>query len=210
MRSTFKVLFYVKKGSAKPNGNLPLMCRLTVDGEIKQFSCKMDVSPHLWDVKNNRASGKSAEAQRINRAVDKIRVEVNRRYQELMQTDGYVTAAKLKDAYLGIGIKQETLLKLFEQHNAEFAKKVGHSRAKGTFQRYITVCKHIREFLPHTYKREDMYSRPRQQVSHKKKAVQILGGYFCEVFQRSGSRSRYFSMGVFGGHTVQRSIMSQK
>lgn len=45
MRSTFKVLFYVKKGSAKPNGNLPLMCRLTVDGEIKQFSCKLDVSP---------------------------------------------------------------------------------------------------------------------------------------------------------------------
>ena len=156
MRSTFKVLFYVKKGSAKPNGNLPLMCRLTVDGEIKQFSCKMDVPPHLWDVKNNRASGKSAEAQRINHAVDKIRVEVNRRYQELMQTDGYVTAAKLKDGYLGIGVKQETLLKLFEQHNAEFAKKVGHSRAKGTFNRYQTVCKHIREFLPHTYKREDI------------------------------------------------------
>ena len=32
MRSTFKVLFYVKKGSEKPNGNLPLMCRITVDG----------------------------------------------------------------------------------------------------------------------------------------------------------------------------------
>ena len=143
MRSTFKVLFYVKKGSEKPNGNLPLMCRLTVDGEIKQFSCKMDVPLRLWDVKNNRASGKSVEAQRINLAVDKIRVEVNRRYQELMQTDGYVTAAKLKDAYLGIGVKQETLLKLFEQHNAEFAKKVGHSRAQGTFRRYQTVCSHI-------------------------------------------------------------------
>jgi hypothetical protein len=35
MRSTFKVVFYVKKGSEKPNGNLPLMRRLTVDGEIK-------------------------------------------------------------------------------------------------------------------------------------------------------------------------------
>ena len=156
MRSTFKVLFYVKKGSEKPNGNLPLMCRITVDGEIKQFSCKMDVPLRLWDVKNNRASGKSVEAQKINIAVDKIRMEVNRRYQELMQADGYVTAAKLKDAYLGIGVKQETLLKLFEQHNAEFAKKVGHSRAKGTFQRYITVCKHLHEFIPHTYKREDI------------------------------------------------------
>ena len=30
MRSTFTVLFYVKKGSEKPNGNLPLMCRITV------------------------------------------------------------------------------------------------------------------------------------------------------------------------------------
>ena len=57
MRSTFKVLFYVKKGSEKPNGNLPLMCRLTVDGEIKQFSCKMDIPLRLWDVKTGRASG---------------------------------------------------------------------------------------------------------------------------------------------------------
>lgn len=107
MRSTFKVLFYVKKGSEKPNGNLPLMCRLTVDGEVKQFSCKMDVPLRLWDVKNNRAPGKSAEAQKINHTIDRIRVDVNRRYQELMQTDGYVTAEKLKNAYLGIGIKQE-------------------------------------------------------------------------------------------------------
>lgn len=156
MRSTFKILMYLKKGSEKPNGNVPLMCRLTVDGEIKQFSCKMDVPPRLWDVKTGRAPGKSIEAQKINHAVDKIRVDVNRRYQEMMQTDGYVTAAKLKDAYLGIGIKQETLLKLFEQHNDEFLKKVGHSRSKGTYTRYRTVCKHIQEFLPHTYNRKDI------------------------------------------------------
>lgn len=89
----------------------------------------MDIPLRLWDVKNNRAAGKSAEAHKINVAIDRIRVDVNRRYQELMQTDGYVTATKLKNAYLGIGVKQETLLKLFEQHNAEFEKKVGYSRA---------------------------------------------------------------------------------
>lgn len=38
MRSTFKVLFYVKKGSAKPNGNLPLMCRITVSTESNALS----------------------------------------------------------------------------------------------------------------------------------------------------------------------------
>lgn len=156
MRSTFRILMYLKKGSEKPNGHVPLMCRLTVDGEFKQFSCKMDVPPRLWDVSTGRASGKSTEAHRINVCVDKIRVDVNRHYQQMMQTDGYVTAAKLKDAYLGIGIKQETLLKLFEQHNSEFLKKVGHSRSAGTYARYRTVCKHIREFLPHTYHRDDI------------------------------------------------------
>ena len=52
--------------------------------------------PKLWDVKTARATGKSAEAQKINAAVDRIRVDVNRRYQELMQSDGYVTAARLR------------------------------------------------------------------------------------------------------------------
>lgn len=149
MRSTCKVLFYVKKGSENRDGNLPLMCCLTVDGEIKRFSCKMDVPLRLWDVETGRASGKSVETQKINLVVDKIRVEVNRYYQELMQTDGYITAAKLKDAYLGVGVKQGTLPKLFEQHNAEFAKRVRCSRAQRTFQRYQRVCNHVWEFLPH-------------------------------------------------------------
>jgi len=156
MRSTFKILFYLKKGSEKPNGNLPLMCRLTVDGKVKQFSCKLDVPPALWDIKSGRASGKSTEAQKINIFVDRIRGDVNRHYQELMQADGYVTAEKLKNAYLGIGVKQETLLKLFEQHNAEFLKKVGHSRTKKSYDHYQSVYNRIREFLSSTCHREDI------------------------------------------------------
>ena len=155
-RSTFKILFYVKKGSERANGYLPLMCRLTVDGEIKQFSCKLDVPPKLWDVKTARATGKSVEAQKINAAVDRIRVDVNRRYQELMQSDGYVTAARLRDVYLGLGVKRETLLKLFEQHNEEFIKKVGHSRVQGTYNRYRTIYKHLCEFVPKVYRRDDI------------------------------------------------------
>ena len=155
-RSTFKILFYVKKGSERANGYLPLMCRLTVDGEIKQFSCKLDVPPKLWDVKTARATGKSVEAQKINAAVDRIRVDVNRRYQELMQSDGYVTAARLRDACLGLGVKRETLLKLFEQHNEEFIKKVGHSRVQGTYNRYRTIYRHLCEFVPKVYRRDDI------------------------------------------------------
>ena len=99
---------------------------------------------------------RAAEAQKINAEVDRIRVDVNRRYQELMQSDGYVTAARLRDACLGLGVKRETLLKLFEQHNEEFIKKVGHSRVQGTYNRYRTIYKHLCEFVPKVYRRDDI------------------------------------------------------
>ena len=37
MKSTFKVLFYLKKGSEKRNGEVTIMARITVDGKICQF-----------------------------------------------------------------------------------------------------------------------------------------------------------------------------
>ena len=57
-RSTFKVLFYLKRQSEQ-NGKVPIMGRITINGTISQFSCKMSVSPALWDTKANKATGKS-------------------------------------------------------------------------------------------------------------------------------------------------------
>lgn len=34
MRSTFKILFYLKKNNTKPDGTVPLMGRITIDGAI--------------------------------------------------------------------------------------------------------------------------------------------------------------------------------
>ena len=51
MRSTFKVLFYLKRNAPKKNGLISVMCRITVNGKIAQFSCKLDVEEKLWNVK---------------------------------------------------------------------------------------------------------------------------------------------------------------
>ena len=64
-RSTFKVLFYVKRQSEK-HGQVPVMGRITINGTMSQFSCKLTVRSTLWDAKANKASGKSLEAQRLN------------------------------------------------------------------------------------------------------------------------------------------------
>ena len=56
MRSTFEVLFYVKKGSEERGGNLPLMCRIPVDGEIKNCAA-------LWGSMKGRPQRSSRESR---------------------------------------------------------------------------------------------------------------------------------------------------
>ena len=51
MKTTFNVLFFLKRDKQKKNGNVPLMCRITVDGNETRFSMKTDIDLGLWDVK---------------------------------------------------------------------------------------------------------------------------------------------------------------
>ena len=53
-RSTFKVLFYVKRQSEK-SGQVPIMGRITINGTMSQFSCKLTVRSSLWDAKAKTA-----------------------------------------------------------------------------------------------------------------------------------------------------------
>lgn len=48
MKSTFKVLFYLKKGSEKKNGEVMIMARITIDGKLCQFSTKQSIQPDNW------------------------------------------------------------------------------------------------------------------------------------------------------------------
>ena len=101
-RSTFKVLFYVKR-QAEKSGQVPVMGRITINGTMSQFSCKLTVRSSLWDAKANKAAGKSLEAQRINEKLENIKTNIGKQYQRLCDRDSYVTAEKVRNAFLGMG-----------------------------------------------------------------------------------------------------------
>ena len=70
MRSTFKTVFYVN-GSKERNGVVPIMGRVTINGTIAQFSCKLSVTKAIWDAKGNiektiADAVKSALSQKAN------------------------------------------------------------------------------------------------------------------------------------------------
>ena len=132
------------------------MCRITVNGKISQFSCKLDVDEKHWDVKTGRMTGRSVVALEANRMLDKIRVGINKAYQDICDKDNYVTAEKVRNAFLGMGMNHETLLAVFRQHNEDYAKQVGKIKSQRSYWKYCTVYNHLSEFIRQRYKVSDI------------------------------------------------------
>ena len=55
-KSTFKILFYLRKNQVNKDGKAGIMIRLSVNGEVSQFSSKLDIELELWDVKSEKLS----------------------------------------------------------------------------------------------------------------------------------------------------------
>ena len=154
-RSTFKVLFYVKRLSEK-HGQVPIMGRITINGTMSQFSCKLSVRSSLWDAKANKASGKSLESQRINEKLENIKTNIGKQYQRLCDRDSYVTAEKVRNAFLGMGDDCRLLLQTFDEYLAGFLKRVGKDRAYSSYEDYRKRRRRLASFLEYEYRVKDI------------------------------------------------------
>ena len=154
-RSTFKVLFYVKRQSEK-SGQVPVMGRITINGTMSQFSCKLTVRSTLWDAKANKASGKSLEAQRLNEKLENIKTNIGKQYQRLCDRDSYVTAERVRNAFLGMGDDCRLLLQTFDEYLAGFLKRVGKDRAYSSYKDYCKRRRRLASFLEYEYHVKDI------------------------------------------------------
>ena len=159
-KSTFKLLFYLKKNELKKNGNAPIMARITIDGTPKTFGTKLEINPNSWDLKHGRVQGKSATALSINQKLDNIRGRIDKIYEDMLKHEGFATAQKVKLSFLGVGVMDDAILKVFNDQNVEFKRLVDkEERSQGTYNKYITVYNHLTEFIKERYHREDMAFR---------------------------------------------------
>lgn len=88
-KSTFSVLFYLKKDKMKKNGLVPIHARITINGKQTQFNTKLEVLETNW--KSGRAIGKSMEIQRLNSMLDDIKANIRSHFHNQLMRDSYVT-----------------------------------------------------------------------------------------------------------------------
>jgi site-specific recombinase XerD len=156
MKSTFKVLFYLKRTAIRKDGKMPIVTRVTVDGIIAQFNTKLEIQPNYWSVKTGKVIGHPSDSKQHNAQLEEIKASLHSIYHELQRKDNYVTAEKVKNEFLGISEHHETLLSLFQKHNEDVKKLIGVNKSAGTYQKYEVTRRHLQKFMQLKYQITDI------------------------------------------------------
>ncbi|MFR9589912.1 MAG: Arm DNA-binding domain-containing protein [Rikenellaceae bacterium] len=156
MSSTFRVLFYLRKNYVNKEGKASIMVRLTIGGDMLQFSSKLDIEPHLWNTATTKVVGKSSEAIRVNAALDNIKSSIISHYRTISDREVVVTAEKVRNAFLGLATKGETLLDIFNKHIEDSEKSIGISITKATVQKYKVTRTRVTDFMKKRYNISDI------------------------------------------------------
>jgi len=155
MSKTFGLLFYLKKNKASASGTLPIYLRITIDGKRTEISTKRTIEIKKWSIEANKAIGRTEDIRELNAYLDSLVSKVYQCQRDLIQDNKEVTTETLKNKFLGIEEKQVTLINLFKDHNKQVERLIGNGYSAGTLERYKTVCKHLQEFMKHTYNVSD-------------------------------------------------------
>jgi site-specific recombinase XerD len=132
------------------------MARVTLNGKIAQFSLKCEVNPSDWNPGTGRAVGKSAAAQKLNGLLDNFRASLTQHYREISDREATVTAEKVRNAFLGLQIRNDSLLDLFDEHCKNLEIQVGKGVSRDTHQKYLRTGSRLRDFMNYKYHISDI------------------------------------------------------
>ena len=130
MRTTFNLLFFLKKTALKKDGTMPIMARITVNGTVAHFSTKLSIHPENWDARSTRAKGRDRDAKEMNLLLSEINSSITMSYYDVKRMEEIITAEQVKNNFLGISDNHETLLTLFKKHNDDLNELVGKTKSK--------------------------------------------------------------------------------
>lgn len=164
-RTTFKICFYIQRSRVAKDGQVPILLRVTINGQRSVTSVNLKVNPKNWNAVAGKSIANTRKDDEVNARLDTIRLRVMQIYREMEFDRETITAQSIVDKYLGRDSKPEImLLDVFREHNDRCHKLAGNGMASATVVRYETSYKHTAAFIESVYRVKDI---PIADVDHK-------------------------------------------
>ena len=213
-KSTFKVLFLIRRNQVNKEGKCAIMIKVTVDGEYERINSTLTIEPELWDSSASKAIGRSSKIAEFNKRIDDMRHVLKEHYYDLLNRHGYVTAEMVKNAYTGVTAKEESLVTLYLQHLEDTKKLVGLSKADPTYKKYERMYRRVVEFMKKKYNITDIPLREikptfitdlefflRTEYKYSQNTVYKCMKFFKQVINK-GIRAGLIFVDPFNGYRI--------
>jgi site-specific recombinase XerD len=164
MNGKMNILFYPKKSETNSDAMVMLYTRITINGKRSEFSLGRRVEEQRWDSRGSKLRGSSLEVSNFNRFLDNVKNRLFEIYDDRLKARLHISAATIKNVYLGKEGKEYMVLEIFKEHNDEVEGLLGKGFTKGTLQRYKAAFKHVSDYIGHKYQQKDV---PVRSVDHK-------------------------------------------
>lgn len=155
-RSTFTLVFYIKRKRLMKNGEAPIYVRITINGQRAEFGLKRSIVSEEWDTARGRSNKKTKDAINLNEYIDEVWNRIHEVRKQLEHEGKEIAAQEIQDRYLGKDTKRKKILELYQEHNDLLEERINKGVAYGTWERHRTSRTHFESFLTYKYKKTDI------------------------------------------------------
>jgi site-specific recombinase XerD len=155
-KSTFSVLFIIKKSKCLKNGEAPICMRITVQGQMAEVMVKRSISIRLWNQAKECSTGKNHWDRELNHYLETVKAKVYQIHRELEIDGRAVTANAIKDRYYGKDENCRTLVEVYNEHNKKCRALIGIDFTKSTVEKFDTSLSHLQEYLKYSYGKDNI------------------------------------------------------
>ena len=155
MLHQFSVLFFLYKSKMNRKGCAPIFCRITLDGERKQFSTGSQLKESSWNVDKQRCKGNSVDANIINDNLNELYRKFMQAHHEIVKEKPIYYLEDVFNRFTGSDKQYTTLLKAFDYHNAKMKSLIGKDYVQATYDKFVVIQTHVKNFITHQYNRPD-------------------------------------------------------
>ncbi len=158
-RTSFSVLFFIKKSKVLQNGEAPIYGRITYNGSRSDFSIKRTIPIDQWDQKSGSAKGRNQHNKNINNYLDQLMYKAYHEQLNLSNRDEFVTAMAIKNKMFGIDKENKMILEVYDEHNKSLKKGIDITISNNTYKRHKTSRDHVARFIQNNKKANDINLR---------------------------------------------------
>lgn len=119
-KSTFSVLFFIKRKKLLKNGDASVYMRITIDGRFLEASLKRGVNPKTWNEKKQRSTGRDRLSLELNDFLDTTISRIYKIHQQLIDDGKLVDPMAVMSAYQSRTERPKMLREVFRQENEKY------------------------------------------------------------------------------------------